>query len=158
MTRRNTADQIMTQADASRMTPQVMTQDGVMAGWDPISQKIVTDSSGAKAMAAGRVKDDTITGMSDDDLNNRLISLKARQIGELDDMDKLRVDGLLRSGDKEGAARLKEQLQKSKWSPDMQPFLDQYQAEWERRTGKKAGAGQQAAPSAGGKGGKWALK
>lgn len=151
MTRRNTADQIMTQADASLRTPQVMTQDGVATGWDPRQQKIVTDSSGARAMAVGRVKDDTITGISDDDLNNRLIALKARQIGELDDMDKLRVDGLLRSGDKAGAAKLKEQLQKSKWSPDMQPYYDQYQAEWERRNGKKA-------PAAGGKGGKWALK
>jgi hypothetical protein len=56
MARRNTADQIMTQADASLMTPQVQTQDGVMAGWDPINRKIVSDSSGAKALAASRSK------------------------------------------------------------------------------------------------------
>lgn len=55
MTRRNTADQIMTQADATLMTPQVQTQDGVMAGWDPIKRQIVSDPSGAQATAQGKI-------------------------------------------------------------------------------------------------------
>jgi hypothetical protein len=55
MARRNTADQIMTQADASLMTPQVQTQDGVMAGWDPIKRQIVSDPSGAQATAQGKI-------------------------------------------------------------------------------------------------------
>jgi hypothetical protein len=61
MQRRNTADQIMTQADASLMMPQVQTQDGVMAGWDPINQRIVSDASGAKALAASQRKSTPMT-------------------------------------------------------------------------------------------------
>ena len=124
-----------------------MTQDGVATGWDPISQKIVTDSSGARAMAVGRVKDDTLTGMSDDDLNNRLIALKARKIGELDSIEKMQVDGLVRSGKVKEAAALKQQLQKSKWSPEMQQFEDDYLSEYNRRRGK-APEQKQATPAA----------
>lgn len=154
MQRLNTRDQIMAQAEASQMTPQIMVADGVMAGYDPISKKIVTDASGARAIAASKVKDDTIQGMSDDDLNNRLIQLKARQIGELDQMEQFMVQAKMKDGKptKESEA-LKQQLQKSKWNPDMQPFLDQYQAEWNRRNGGKAPAQKTGAPAS-----KWALK
>lgn len=151
MKRINTQNQIMTQTEASLMTPQVMTQDGVMAGWDPIRKKIVSDASGAEAIAQGRIqeaqiqasgrgKDQSVQGMSDDDLNNRLVQLRARQIGELDDIEKLRVESLMKQGKPQEAAALKDQLQKSKWSPEMQPYFDQYQSEWNRRNGVKPGA------------------
>jgi hypothetical protein len=70
MQRRNTADQIMTQADASLMTPQIQVQDGVMAGWEPVQRdqngklkpgRIVSDASGAKALAASQRKPTPMT-------------------------------------------------------------------------------------------------
>jgi len=154
-TRINTRDQIMAQAEAAQMTPQVMTADGVMAGYDPITKRIVSDASGAQALAAAKTKDNSIAGMSDDELNNRLIALKARKIGELDSIEKFRVEDMVRKGDVAGAEALKQQLQKSKWSPEMQQFEDDYLAEYNRRKGitaKPAGGG------AAGKGAQWKKK
>ena len=57
MERNNTASQIMAGAEASQVTPQIMTQDGVMAGYDPKRREIVSDASGAKAIAQGRIQE-----------------------------------------------------------------------------------------------------
>lgn len=81
--RGNTRDQIMAQALGAQNTPQVMTQDGVMAGYDPITKKIVSDSSGAQAMAASKIKDISLDSETDKTIMDETAKLEMRKSGKL---------------------------------------------------------------------------
>lgn len=160
MERGNTASQIMTQADASLMTPQVMTQDGVMAGWDPISKKIVSDASGAQAIAgarieeakiqaAGRTKDVSLQGEDDKTLMDEYSKRLLRKSGKLPADEALFYNNLMKT-DPKRAEGYKRALV-GEWGPEDDQINEQYQSELIRR-GKltKAPAAGQAKKTLGG--------
>lgn len=136
MERLNTRDQIMAQAEGSQRTPQVMTQDGVMAGWDPINRKIVSDASGARAMAASRTKDLSLQSMTDDEINQRKLSYEKLMIGDMTEMEKNVYSDHMRKGELDKAKALQDGLIRAKWSPVMQESYQDYQDEYDRRKGK----------------------
>ena len=138
MDRVNTSDKIMAGADASRMTPQIMTQDGVMAGWDPQRQTIVSDSSGAQAMAASKTKDKTLGDMTRDELLQRKTAMLARQLGELDTEETRIYQGYISQNKTKEAEDYKAAVQRTKWHPEMKKSLDEYDAEINRRDGVTA--------------------
>lgn len=146
MERGNTQAQIMDQAQASLMTPQVSTQDGVMAGWDPIKKQIVSDASGAEAIAQGRIQeakikaeaarpDKSIADMTEDELRQRRTALNARKLGELSEQDGWVISDLIKRGKTKEAEQTKQILMKSKWHPSMQEDLDAYDQEINKRKG-----------------------
>jgi hypothetical protein len=141
MTRRNTADQIMTQADASRMTPQVMTQDGVATGWDPISQKIVTDSSGARAMGASRTKDTSLDAEDDKTIADEVAKLNLRKNGKLTEQQAFWYGNMMKTDPKQ-AEEYKASLI-GKWSDEDEQIFSRY-----KEQATKRGIIRQAAPAA----------
>lgn len=151
MTRQNQENQIMAGADAARMTPQVMTADGVATGWDPVKQRIVTDLTGAQALGASRVKDNSLQGMTDDEVIQRKIALEARMIGDMNDMERLAYTDHIAKGRLDKAKALQDSLIRTKWSPAMQASYDDYNNEYNRRRGNApAKATVSPAPAAGG--------
>jgi hypothetical protein len=127
MARRNTADQIMTQADASLMTPQIQVQDGVMAGWDPINKRIVSDASGAQAMAearAPRIPDKSLAGEDDRTILDQISKMTQRKNGKLDENQAIIYSGLMKSDPKQ-AAEYKQAIVGT-WTPEDDQIYQKY--------------------------------
>ena len=148
MQRLNTRDQIMAQAEASQMTPQIMVADGVMAGYDPISKKIVTDASGARAIAASRTPDKSLDGEDDKTLIDTYSKMQQRKAGKLGETEARWYSMLLKQDPKEA-----EQYKRTiigEWTDNDEQLFGQV-------TSRLSGRGLlNKAPA--GKANKWALK
>lgn len=148
MQRLNTSDQIMAQAEASQMTPQIMVADGVMAGYDPISKKIVTDASGARAIAASRTPDKSLDGEDDKTLIDTYSKMQQRKAGKLGETEARWYSMLLKQDPKEA-----EQYKRTiigEWTDNDEQLFGQV-------TSRLSGRGLlNKAPA--GKANKWALK
>jgi hypothetical protein len=117
----------MTQADASLMTPQIQVQDGVMAGWDPINRKIVSDSSGAQAMAdarAPRIPDKSLEGEDDKTILEQISKMTQRKNGKLDENQAIIYSGLMKSDPKQ-AAEYKQAIVGT-WTPEDDQIYQKY--------------------------------
>jgi hypothetical protein len=113
------------------MTPQVMTQDGVMAGWDPVGQKIVSDSSGARAMAAARVPDKSLQGENDKTLMDEYSKRLLRKSGKLPADEALIYNALMKT-DPKRAEGYKTALIGA-WGEEDDQINEQYRMELIRR-------------------------
>lgn len=131
MDRINQRDRVMSGAEASLMTPQVQTQDGVMAGWDPVQRKIVSDSSGAKAIAAAKVPDKTLGGEDDKTILEQVGKLNQRKNGKLDENQAIIYSQYMKTNPAQA-----EQYKRSivgVWTPEDEQILNQYLDEGTRR-------------------------
>jgi hypothetical protein len=101
MQRLNTSDQIMAQAEGAQMTPQVVVADGVMAGYEPISKRIVSDSSGARAIAASKIPDKSLDAEDDKTLIDTYSKMQQRKAGKLGETEARWYSMLLKEDPKE---------------------------------------------------------